>query len=407
MKTKITFLCLLVGSLLALSPTILLAGLTTGPGVADAADSGPVSGIQGLIPGPVPDELVVDFNGLDWVWASPCIHGGCSNPDPANQEGWRYATDEELQNSPACDAFIRVDSSLRCSSPYFDPTFDHCDLINCEQGAVGSAEGQPCINGEIAGHCESFYVRGELVEGAATARFHVTKTFTDESEDEVEVMLTCNTGLPLQQSLTIKGGDPAGVTFVVTEITDGATNCEVTESGGPSGYTTIFNDGDGCAWTGLSTGFYECVISNEAQDGTFTVHKDWNVFNEDEGGSEVLEEAGVTIWCYAEITNGGEHDYYSDDWYLFDSLGDGESLTAKVSTLTGPANCWAYEHVYESGVESTGDCSSRPITAGGSSSCTFTNTVFFEGIPTLSQYGMALMALLMLGVGFVGFRRFA
>jgi hypothetical protein len=32
--------------------------------------------------------------------------------------------------------------------------------------------------------------------------------------------------------------------------------------------------------------------------------------------------------------------------------------------------------------------------------------VFFEGIPTLSQYGMAIMALLMLGVGFVGFRRF-
>ena len=35
-----------------------------------------------------------------------------------------------------------------------------------------------------------------------------------------------------------------------------------------------------------------------------------------------------------------------------------------------------------------------------------TNTVFFEGIPTLNQYGMAIMALLMLGVGFVGFRRF-
>jgi len=39
--------------------------------------------------------------------------------------------------------------------------------------------------------------------------------------------------------------------------------------------------------------------------------------------------------------------------------------------------------------------------------CTATGTQFFEGIPTLSQYGMALMALLMLGVGFIGFRRFA
>jgi hypothetical protein len=35
-----------------------------------------------------------------------------------------------------------------------------------------------------------------------------------------------------------------------------------------------------------------------------------------------------------------------------------------------------------------------------------TNTVFYEGIPTLNQYGMAIMALLMLGMGFVGFRRF-
>jgi hypothetical protein len=31
--------------------------------------------------------------------------------------------------------------------------------------------------------------------------------------------------------------------------------------------------------------------------------------------------------------------------------------------------------------------------------------VFFEGIPTLSQYGLALM-LLMLGTGVVGLRRF-
>ena len=38
--------------------------------------------------------------------------------------------------------------------------------------------------------------------------------------------------------------------------------------------------------------------------------------------------------------------------------------------------------------------------------CDVAGTVFFEGIPTLSQYGLALMALLMLGIGFVGMRRF-
>jgi len=52
-------------------------------------------------------------------------------------------------------------------------------------------------------------------------------------------------------------------------------------------------------------------------------------------------------------------------------------------------------------------CGPTSLGAGDSHTCTFTNTVFFEGIPTLSQWGLALMALLMLGVGFIGFRRFA
>jgi hypothetical protein len=45
------------------------------------------------------------------------------------------------------------------------------------------------------------------------------------------------------------------------------------------------------------------------------------------------------------------------------------------------------------------------LLVGENASCTIYNTVFFEGIPTLSQYGMAILALLMLGAGFVGFRR--
>ena len=44
--------------------------------------------------------------------------------------------------------------------------------------------------------------------------------------------------------------------------------------------------------------------------------------------------------------------------------------------------------------------------------CTITNDddlvdVIFEGIPTLNQYGLALLALLMLGIGIIGFRRFS
>ena len=39
--------------------------------------------------------------------------------------------------------------------------------------------------------------------------------------------------------------------------------------------------------------------------------------------------------------------------------------------------------------------------------CTDLEDLFFEGIPTLSRHGLAILALLMLGVGMVGFRRFA
>jgi hypothetical protein len=47
------------------------------------------------------------------------------------------------------------------------------------------------------------------------------------------------------------------------------------------------------------------------------------------------------------------------------------------------------------------------VSVGHGGSCTITNTLFFEGIPTLNHYGMALMALLMLGLGVLGLRRFA
>ena len=49
----------------------------------------------------------------------------------------------------------------------------------------------------------------------------------------------------------------------------------------------------------------------------------------------------------------------------------------------------------------------RAVTLGGSGSCTIYNTVFFEGIPSLNQFGLMILALLMLGVGAVAFRRLA
>jgi hypothetical protein len=60
------------------------------------------------------------------------------------------------------------------------------------------------------------------------ANFLVTKTFSDGNDDEVQVTLTCNNGLPLEQSFMISEGHP--VNFVLTQFTDGVPDCEVTET---------------------------------------------------------------------------------------------------------------------------------------------------------------------------------
>ncbi len=260
----------------------------------------------------------------------------------------------------------------------------------------------------------------EPVPVTGTLRFNVTKTFTDGSEGDVEVMLSCNSGLPLEQSATISGGDPAGVTFVLTEVLT-AVDCEVTETGSPDGYVAVLNGGFGCAWSPVTEELSTCSVQNRPVPGTFIVNKVWEV-TEEVGGDEILRVAEVTIICDAEILGGYQEfddddsesekprdvpmPYEYDEWMLDGTIiGDG-SLVAIVDTSMGPVMCGAEETSYQSGVESTDDCGLREIDAGETSECTIINTVFFEGIPSLNQYGLAIMALLMLGLGMVGFRRF-
>lgn len=94
---------------------------------------------------------------------------------------------------------------------------------------------------------QSAYVveyEGDVV--AREARFAVAKAYTDGRDDEVQVTLTCNGGLPLQQDFAIAGNEQIGVVFVVTNLPENGADCGVTESGGPDGYTPEFNGGEGC-----------------------------------------------------------------------------------------------------------------------------------------------------------------
>jgi hypothetical protein len=122
--------------------------------------------------------------------------------------------------------------------------------------------------------------------------------------------------------------------------------------------------------------------------------------------------ANVDWTCENVITGPGSATLYTLEGQVWlegnDSATVGGGLGYHPNPVAPFTHCSAEEDVVDSAVESDGGCESGVTLtiADNTGECTITNTVFFEGIPTLSQYGLAIMALLMLGVGFVGFRRF-
>jgi len=195
-------------------------------------------------------------------------------------------------------------------------------------------------------------------------------------------------------------------------------NCKVEEIGGTDGYVTSYEAGTitgvadiinddpyGCYYECIIGGQFTCDLTNTAEPTTFTVYKDWVIENDSRDFVDLLVD--VAISCESEIFEDGAVQVNDDLWILSGEIGDGGSLTATVDTTTGSARCSAVENISKSsGVESADDCGWRYIPAGSSDFCTFTNTLFFEGIPTLNQYGLMVLALLMLGVGAVGFSMF-
>jgi hypothetical protein len=252
------------------------------------------------------------------------------------------------------------------------------------------------------------------------ARFLVSKDFTDDNNASIEVSISCNTGVPLTQSATIT--ELSGVGFVVAGFDPAIGSCTVTEDG-EAGYTgsyvanggtasatsCVFSGGEGGNW---AEGDQTCEITNAATPIRVTVFKVWNL--EGAGGDDVDMYSSFEIESMGEITGGSPcfdrpagngNDYncarlslYGDD--------DGSVL---VTPSDGGTTVYISEMNEDSSVEVSNNCGGSVTIEPGdaATSCTFTNTVFFEGIPTLNQYGMAILVLLMLGVGFVGFRRFA
>jgi len=235
------------------------------------------------------------------------------------------------------------------------------------------------------------------------------------------VFKECNTGLPLTAEATL--GHLDSVEFVTTDIgLDLDTVCTVTATfSGP--YVADYIAGaDGVGVPGgcvfevdvIEIGDSTCLIELNPLPATVTVSKDWDFAGA--GGNTVNLNAEFLAWSYNDVLVNGrdclegegglggparyclEHTFIGEtpaDWSFGVVTGfEGESVNI-------------VEIEVDSSVESTNNCGGNvSVLPGGSASCDYTNTVFFESIPTLSQYGLAIMALLMLGVGFVGFRRF-
>jgi hypothetical protein len=269
------------------------------------------------------------------------------------------------------------------------------------------------------------------------AMFRVTKEFTDDENGgpdnptEVEVTLSCNTGLILTQSKTIS--QTSEVIFVVTSFDRGELSCEITEdtstpelagytpsytAGGPDG-TEMDNNG-GCNFHNLEGGSqFTCAIVNDADPVRVDIEKQWVI--EGEGGDAVDQSYQLTLYCDAGIVDDDNYCHGGKGGYGDNPAGSkggyescrkfkgytSDTFTAWVTPEWPGSHCWVDEKVYDDSVEIDNGCGDLNISHGEGDSCVITNTVFFEGVPALSQWGMAITALLMLGVGLVGFRRFS
>ena len=280
-----------------------------------------------------------------------------------------------------------------------------------EQISCTSVEGEPYP--DAAASASS----GSLLFSLSTqrAQFRVTKDFVDDSAGEVEVFLRCNAGLPLEQSFML--GDEEFVTFVVREFQPGTMTCEVWEEPVPGGYSATYaatDDGgngvaanvtadtDGCRFEGVQTGSFTCDVTNEVDAVSIVVNKRWIgvTANETFPLTATADYTCYDVYLSADGSGGLTN---TSGTLSFDGLTDSETITGLYPAPSG-SYCSVSEQDVPSFVEpDASDCASVPVEPGAS--CTLVNTVFFEGIPTLGAYGKALMALLMLGVGLVAFRR--
>jgi len=265
--------------------------------------------------------------------------------------------------------------------------------------------------------------RGCLVAGGdELAEFTVQKRFTDGNNiTPVTLNIRCNTGLPLEQSLTVMPNEgPLGemeVKFIVESFVDGNLNCEVWEDE-QAGYSSFYdcqsqttcdtsNAAGPCSFEGVGTGQNNlCLILSEVDPVAINVNKQWIYPTEE---TDVDDSAWIDLACTDVEGGDGEEIDGTMYWSWSFSPETDNAHTALVQPdFEGNTQCRSQERTQSSAVESENGCADwfAVYVGDGPHDCTVINTVFFEGIPTLSQYGLMLLSALMLLTGLVAARRF-
>jgi hypothetical protein len=217
------------------------------------------------------------------------------------------------------------------------------------------------------------------------------------------------------------GFGPYQISFVVDSLPSGNVSCQVEEV--PlAGYTpsyecesgdTTCSAGDGagpCVFEGVSDRDQGlCLVSNAIDPVEVNVVKEWLL-----EGPETLVNEKARISLYCANTAGGDgklrHGIMSWSWDF-----DGESPLEQTAIVYpgfgGDTECWTKEKYKSSAVESENGCKeeeSITILPGDSPhTCVVSNSIFYEGIPTLNALGLALASALLLMTGLVSVRRFA
>ena len=164
--------------------------------------------------------------------------------------------------------------------------------------------------------------------------------------------------------------------FVFPALADG-TAYTVTVATQPTGQTcTVSNASGTLAGANISNVGVTCTANTYTVGGTLT-----GLFS---GGSVVLQ-----------INGASDQTLTADGNFVFPPLADGTAYMVTVAaTRPGSQEC-------------TVSNGSGTLTGANVSDVSVSCALFYEGIPALDRHGLLLLALLILGVGFVGVRRFA